>query len=56
MGLSLQNIDKIVSREIHLKDVSLDFESGSRNVLLGRTLAGSSLGHDYHSGAYQATI
>ncbi len=40
MGLSLQNIDKIVSREIHLKDVSLDFESGSRNVLLGRTLAG----------------
>jgi len=40
MGLSLQNIDKIVGREIHLKDVSLDFESGSRNVLLGRTLAG----------------
>ncbi|MCP4334332.1 MAG: ABC transporter ATP-binding protein, partial [Gammaproteobacteria bacterium] len=25
---------------MHLKDVSLDFESGSRNVLLGRTLAG----------------
>ena len=40
MGLSLQNIDKIVGRETHLKDVSLDFESGSRNVLLGRTLAG----------------
>ena len=40
MGLSLQNIDKIIGREIHLKDVSLDFESGSRNVLLGRTLAG----------------
>lgn len=40
MGLSLQNIDKIVGREIHLKDISLEFESGSRNVLLGRTLAG----------------
>jgi len=40
MGLSLQNVDKIVGREIHFKDVSLDFESGSRNVLLGRTLAG----------------
>ena len=40
MGLSLQNINKIVGREIHLKDISLEFESGSRNVLLGRTLAG----------------
>ncbi|MBW2585069.1 MAG: ABC transporter ATP-binding protein, partial [Deltaproteobacteria bacterium] len=40
MGLSLQNIDKIVGREIHLKDVNLEFERGSRNVLLGRTLSG----------------
>ena len=40
MGLSLQNIDKIVGRETHLKDISLEFEAGSRNVLLGRTLAG----------------
>jgi glycerol transport system ATP-binding protein len=40
MGLSLQNIDKIVGREIYLKDIRLEFESGSRNVLLGRTLAG----------------
>jgi len=40
MGLSLQNIDKVVGREIHIKDVSLEFESGSRNVILGRTLAG----------------
>jgi glycerol transport system ATP-binding protein len=40
MGLSLQNINKIVGREIHLKDIRLEFESGSRNVLLGRTLAG----------------
>ena len=40
MGLVLQNIEKIVGRETHLKDISLEFESGSRNVLLGRTLAG----------------
>ena len=40
MGLSLQNIDKIVGREIHLKDINLEFETGTRNVLLGRTLAG----------------
>jgi len=40
MGLSLQNVDKIVGREIHLKDVNLELERGSRNVLLGRTLAG----------------
>ncbi|MFC1879952.1 ABC transporter ATP-binding protein [Thermodesulfobacteriota bacterium] len=40
MGLSLQNVDKTVGREIHLTDVNLEFDSGSRNVLLGRTLAG----------------
>jgi len=40
MGLSLQSIDKIVNQETHLKDVNLEFESGSRNVLLGRTLSG----------------
>jgi len=40
MGLSLQSIDKIVGRETHLKDINLEFDSGSRNVLLGRTLAG----------------
>ncbi len=40
MGLSLQNIDKIVGRENHLTDINLEFDSGSRNVLLGRTLAG----------------
>lgn len=40
MGLSLQNIDKIVGRETHLTDISLAFDSGTRNVLLGRTLAG----------------
>ncbi len=40
MGLTLQNIDKLVGREIHLKDINLAFESGSRNVILGRTLGG----------------
>jgi glycerol transport system ATP-binding protein len=40
MGISLQDVDKIVGREIHLKNINLEFESGSRNVLLGRTLAG----------------
>ncbi len=40
MGLSLQNIDKIAGAEIHLKDINLAFEPGSRNVILGRTLAG----------------
>ena len=40
MGLSLQNVNKIVGREIHLKDINLDLASGSRNVILGRTLSG----------------
>jgi glycerol transport system ATP-binding protein len=40
MGLALKDVDKVVGREIHLKDINLEFESGSRNVILGRTLAG----------------
>ena len=40
MGLSLQGVDKYSGREMYLKDISLELESGSRNVLLGRTLAG----------------
>jgi glycerol transport system ATP-binding protein len=40
MNLLLQNIDKIVNQEIYLKDVSLELQSGSHNVLLGRTLSG----------------
>ncbi len=39
-GLTLAHVDKIVGREIHLKDIDLDFAPGSRNVILGRTLAG----------------
>jgi glycerol transport system ATP-binding protein len=40
LGLTLQNVDKFVGREIHLKNVSLAFERGSRNVIFGHTLAG----------------
>jgi glycerol transport system ATP-binding protein len=40
MGLTLEKVDKIVRQEVHLKDIDLHFEPGSRNVLLGRTLAG----------------
>lgn len=40
MGLILQNVDKFVDGETHLKDINLEFEPGSRNILLGRTLAG----------------
>jgi hypothetical protein len=33
MSMSLQNIDKIVDRETHLKDINLESENGSRNVI-----------------------
>ena len=40
MGLVLRNVDKVVGGETHLKGINLEFETGSRNVFLGRTLAG----------------
>lgn len=40
MSLKLKNINKMVGQEVHLKDIDLDFESGDRYVILGRTLAG----------------
>lgn len=40
MSLKLKEINKLVGQEVHLKDIDLDFESGSRYVILGRTLAG----------------
>ncbi len=40
MGLALRKIDRIVEQEIHLKDINFELESGSRYVILGRTLAG----------------
>jgi glycerol transport system ATP-binding protein len=40
MGLKLENVNKVVDGETHLREIDLDFETGSRNVLLGRTLSG----------------
>ena len=40
MGLKLEKITRLVGGEIYLKDIDLELSSGSRNVLLGRTLAG----------------
>ena len=40
MDLVLEKIDKVVGGEMHLSGIDLEFPSGSRNVLLGRTLAG----------------
>ncbi|CCH47895.1 ABC transporter ATP-binding protein [Pseudodesulfovibrio piezophilus] len=40
MGLQLHGVSKRVGQEVHLKDIDLEFESGSRYVILGRTLAG----------------
>lgn len=40
MGLSLENIHKSVDGEVHLADINLEIESGTRTVVLGRTLSG----------------
>ncbi len=40
MQLELQNISKMVGKELHIADVTLTFESGSLNILLGPTLSG----------------
>jgi glycerol transport system ATP-binding protein len=40
MGLKLQNVNKVVQGGDHLRQIDLDFETGSSNILLGRTLAG----------------
>ena len=40
MGLTLDDIGKRVDGEVYLSDMTLDLESGSKNVILGRTLAG----------------
>ncbi len=39
-SLSLRNVDKIVGGEVYLKNINLEFNKGSRYILLGRTLAG----------------
>ncbi|WDP83772.1 MAG: ABC transporter ATP-binding protein [Desulfobacter sp.] len=40
MGLSLEHVYKSLDKEIHLSNINLDIESGSKTVVLGRTLAG----------------
>lgn len=40
MGISIENISLRVNDEIYLKDISLNFSAGSKNIFLGRTLAG----------------
>jgi len=40
MGLTLRDVDKVVGQEIYLKEINLHLQPGSRNVILGRTLAG----------------
>ena len=40
MGLKIENVSKVVDGETHLRQIDLAFETGSRNVLLGRTLSG----------------
>lgn len=40
MGFSITNVDKRVDNEIHLQGVNLELQSGSQNIILGRTLAG----------------
>ncbi len=40
MQLELRNVSKKVGREYHISDVSLVFEAGAVNILLGPTLSG----------------
>ena len=40
MALVLEHITRLVGEDVHIDDISLAFEPGSFNVLLGRTLAG----------------
>jgi len=40
MSLKLKGINKLVGQEVHLNEINLEFDSGSRYVVLGRTLAG----------------
>lgn len=40
MSISIENISLKVGDETYLKNISLEFESGSKNIFLGRTLAG----------------
>ncbi len=40
MSILIENINLTVAEEVYLKDINLNFEAGSTNIFLGRTLAG----------------
>ena len=40
MSMILENITKVVAKECHIDNISLQFEPGTFNILLGRTLSG----------------
>ncbi|MFT5840234.1 MAG: glycerol transport system ATP-binding protein, partial [Flavobacteriales bacterium] len=40
LALELQDVSLLVDEQSYLNDISLRFEAGSFNVLLGRTLSG----------------
>lgn len=40
MAMVLENVTKLVAREKHIDDISLQLEPGTFNILLGRTLSG----------------
>ncbi len=40
MAMVLENITKQVAGECHIKDISMELEPGTFNILLGRTLSG----------------
>ncbi len=40
MGLSLEGVDRYLGQEMYLQGIDLELAPGSRNVVLGRTLAG----------------
>ncbi|MDA3902979.1 MAG: ABC transporter ATP-binding protein [Desulfuromusa sp.] len=40
MAMTLENVTKIVAKECHIDNISLQLEPGTFNILLGRTLSG----------------
>ncbi len=40
MAMVIENVTKLVGKECHIQDISLQFEPGTFNILLGRTLSG----------------
>jgi len=40
MAMVIENVTKLVEKECHINDISLELEPGTFNVLLGRTLSG----------------